>query len=61
MDLQVKTCEPPSLGKPHPLHLINIILLAGIAKASLARLCKGDSYVNILAFNSPPVMTVDYP
>ena len=40
MDLQVKTCEPPSLGKPHPLHLINIILLAGIAKDSLARLCK---------------------
>ena len=29
--MQVKTCEPPSLGKPHPLHLINIILLAGIA------------------------------
>ena len=38
--MQVKTCEPPSLGKPHPLHLINIILLAGIAKDSLARLCK---------------------
>ena len=38
--MQVKTCEPSSLGKPHPLHLINIILLAGIAKDSLARLCK---------------------